>query len=117
VRKSLAIFCLGCVLGAVVAGGVFASLWRKAETARGEAEKAFREAEEQRQRKGQLAEFERLLVNDQVFRGVDAHDRTLATALLSFLSSAFCPLTYFLVWPRAKMLATKFSTSVALASL
>jgi len=47
-RKSLAIFCLGCVIGAAVAGGIFASLWRTAETARGEAEKGVREAEEQR---------------------------------------------------------------------
>ena len=78
-RKSLAIFCLGCVIGAAVAGGFFAFLWRESEAARREAEKAVREVEEQRRR---ALEAEEAALRAER-REREARNQALARALLS----------------------------------
>lgn len=84
-RKSLAIFCLGCVVGAVVAGGIFASLWQKAETARKEAEAAERQAEEQARKLEEEAMRAERAEREARRRAMEAHNatqRALAEAML-----------------------------------
>jgi hypothetical protein len=70
VRKSVTIFCFGCVIGAASAAGVFAYLWSEAEEARSAAEVERQRAEQE----GRLAEE----VRERMARS--EYGRTLAAA-------------------------------------